>query len=172
MLLAVVLAKNDQLLAAGIVIAASGQVKESAPVFGVILAPVLWPFALGSTVLAVLIGQIMGTKSKNPKVAKPLLWAWKKHDPLSWRDMLLPWGVAAALLPLQYQEQSVVFHASVCAFLSLAVGYGQLLIAQDHARLYQWAAPAVLVAVAGFSPSWLPLALAAHPFVCAQGKGV
>jgi hypothetical protein len=69
----------------------------------------------------------------------------------SCRDMLAPWGAGlAALLAL-----------SPAVIVSLAVGYGQMFRAIDRVRLYQWAAPAVLVVALRVIPgAWLPVAVA------------
>lgn len=55
---------------------------------------------------------------------------------LDWRTMLAPWGlgVAALLIPgWTLPEVALV-----------AVAYGQMLVATDSVRMYQWAAPVVL----------------------------
>lgn len=59
------------------------------------------------------------------------------------------------------------------ATASLIVGYGQLLVANDSVRLYQWAAPAVLLALTPITIEvWMYPVIAAHPFIGASSKRV
>lgn len=66
-----------------------------------------------------------------------------------WRLMVAPWGVLIAALWQPDWRLALV----------LVLAYGQLLVATDTVRLYQWAWPTVLVACLGVLPAEL-LALA------------
>ena len=86
----------------------------------------------------------------------------------SFREMVLPWGAgAAALLAPDWTTLEV---------LTVAVAYGQLLVAWDNSRLYQWAAPVVLPKAIGVVPArWRVLAVVvtwANPYVQAGRGGV
>jgi hypothetical protein len=75
---------------------------------------------------------------------------------------LLPWGaliVAGA-------------HISPQLGVTLALAYGQMVVATDAVRLYQWAWPVVAVAAAGAVPTeWLPVLLALHLMNPFAGEG-
>jgi hypothetical protein len=77
---------------------------------------------------------------------------------LAWQVMLGPWGV---VLPLALVGvTSATPPQRWAAMISLGLGYGLLLRSQDRARLFLWAAPAVIpLAVLG-TPEW------AIPLVC------
>lgn len=65
-------------------------------------------------------------------------------------DLIAPWGACLA----------GIFSVSPAVAVSLAVSYGQMLCAIDRVRLYQWAAPAVIVAALQVIPTaWLPVAV-------------
>ena len=77
--------------------------------------------------------------------------------------LILPWG--ALILG--------VGHMSLQLIVSMIIGYGQLIVASDSVRLYQWAAPVLALAcVAAVPPEWLPLVaifVAFNPF---KGSGL
>lgn len=145
----------------------AAQVKETAGLFGAVLcwstAP--WATAAGvlGTALALRRGRMRGTEADEEYLLHPFRVALTKHDPLDWKTMLLPWGGVLLVGVGAWQGMG---RAEVIAALSLAMGYGQLLIANDEARLFAWAAPAVLVAVAGYDGPLLVPALVLHPFLC------
>lgn len=149
---------------------ASGQCKESAPVFGVLLCPhwLMGVAALMSVLGACGVGVRRGGEPDAEHQFRPFRTARAKHDPFKWTSMLLPWGGVAVMACVAGLELNTV---TVLAGVSLAVAYGQLLIANDEVRLYQWAAPAVLVALAPYMDGpWLVPALVAHPFLANAGK--
>lgn len=158
-------------IAATCMIFVASQVKEPAGPFGMLLAP---PLALGAvlgTLLVLFMGRIHAAE-KDPKIAwqsKPFAAARMQRDPMMWEVMLLPWGAMLLFVPL---VQAWPF----LALMSIALGYAQLLIANDSARLYQWASPAVLMAMSpAFSaaPQWLRVAaVVVHPFLCGAYRGV
>jgi hypothetical protein len=104
------------------------------------------------------------TIMENPE---PILHPWRsgmKHNGSladSAREMLLPWGACLAGLCAM----------TVPVLLSLAAAYGQLLRATDRVRLYQWAAPVMIVAALNVLPEWsLPLAVAVTWFNPRRGE--
>lgn len=153
-LLALVLIPYSMALAV-ITVAIAAMMRESAPVYAALFT---WnPIFLIGLIPAIVAhfatkkGDIpMGAEwLRNPKKS-----AWDFHggkllDP---RLMLLPWGVAlAAMLHGQFWV----------AIPALAVAYGQLLIANDLTRLYQWAAPIVVVLAAEVITGWAVIPLIA-----------
>lgn len=166
MLGAIALERAGQRELAVLCLLTAGQCKESAPIFGAILAPALAPWALGSTVLALGMGKLRAAPPDAPWLVAPFTYAMRTRDPMAWKMMLLPWGAVALLACFATPSWWLV--------ASVALGYGQLLIATDHARLYQWAAFAVLMAIPWASLP-VPLLVGAcmvHPFVCGAGKGI
>jgi hypothetical protein len=145
---------------------ASGLCKESGPVFAALFAQN--PFLLIGTVPHAVRPWFRGaTKGDEPWLAHPFREARKARDVLSFGTMVLPWGSVALLACLGAHWD----RATLLAMIALAIGYGQLLIAQDAARLYQWAAPTVLVLAARADVGvWLLPLLVAHPFL-ANMKG-
>lgn len=70
-----------------------------------------------------------------------------------WRLLVAPWGV---LLVALYQPGPRLA-------LVLVLAYGQLLVATDSVRLYQWAFPTVMVGALGtIPPAWLAIAVVLH----------
>lgn len=143
----------------------AGASKESAPLFAAALC-------LNPLPLVGLLAPAWLRKSRPPTAAEPWLsrpWSYAQahRDLLDWRRMLLPWGALAALAPMGAAWDS----ATLAAGFMLALGYTQLLRSTDDSRLYQLAAPAVIV-LACRVDSWAvaPL-LTIHPFVCGAHKG-
>ncbi len=153
----------------------AGQAKESSPVFALPLCPhpVVAISALASMGTAVVIGKRTSVPSDEPHILRPFHTALTKHDPLDWREMVLPWGSMAVLglaLVATGQNHTAAWYLACAA---LVVGYSQLIIANDSVRLYQWAAPAVLVALAPMQmEAWMYPVIAAHPFICGAAKRV
>jgi hypothetical protein len=135
----------------------SGACKESGPVFAAAWS--LNPFLLIGVIAAG--WWIMPRRNDHPYCQRPWFWARVRHDPLACKRMLAPWGAVLILAPLGAGWD----RATLAAMVSLALGYGQLLRSQDAARLYLWAAPAVLVLATRAQLSWLPVLLVAHPFL-------
>lgn len=136
----------------------AGACRESAPVFAAAWA--LEPVLLVGVIAA---GWWRKAAAVKPGTVGAYPWgsARKQHDLLDWRRMLAPWGAVAALAPLGAAWD----RETLAAVLALALGYGQLLRARDGARLFTWAAPAVLVLAARVDAQWtLPL-LFAHPWL-------
>jgi hypothetical protein len=80
--------------------------------------------------------------------------------------MIAPWG--AGVLAVLATDRSVV----PTLVLALLLAYGQLAVAGNTVRLYQWAAPAVALAAATVIPSgWEPALLTAHLFNPWAGDG-
>ena len=77
--------------------------------------------------------------------------------------MVAPWG------PLLLGLGALTPQLAV----ALALGYGQLVVATDSVRLYQWAAPVLALAcVAVVPPVWLPLFAVALVFNPWKGDGL
>ncbi|WP_179830739.1 hypothetical protein [Nocardia amikacinitolerans] len=143
--------------------------KETAPVFAaafclnpLLLIGVAAPVVRRATAKA-------GPDTHNSKaLADPLGSARKAHaehvfDP---RVMLLPWG--AGMLAVFVTDPVI----ALLLVLSLLLGYGQLVVAVNTARLYQWAAPAVALAAASvIPPGWAAAVLTAHLFNPLAGNG-
>lgn len=129
----------------------AGMVRESAPVWAAVFAWSVWPLlGLVPVVLRWSMRQGEDPCGYGAVLRRPLRSALEAHRG-RWLDpavMVAPWGgllVAAGNL-------------SPRVAVALAVGYGQLLVATDSVRLYQWAAPVVAVAAFGaVPPAWHPL---------------
>lgn len=170
-LLAVVLFREGYLVAAMGVLFMAGQAKEVAPLFGVALcmgAPWMALAGGASFALAMLVGKRSAAPATEEYQRHPFKVALTKHDPLGW-SMVLPWGGLAIVACAAWPVSSSM--AVLCG-VSLAMAYGQLLLANDEARLFVWAAPALLMGVAGYEGAWLVPALVAHPFLCGLAKRV
>lgn len=143
---------------------AAGACKETAPVFAAVFA---WHPAL----LVGLAGAAWWAKS-GPAPAWAAQWlsnpvkaALKAHEGawLSWQAMLLPWGALALLAPLA--AMAAPWALLIPAAVAVALGYAQMVAAQDRARLFCWAAPAVIVvALAALPMEWAGVAVVAHAF--------
>ncbi len=127
----------------------SGAFKETGPVFAA-------AWSLNPLLLLGLVG-VNWFHKKTPSDKPFLSPFWKlpaiaipSHGWLSWHQMLFPWGALAILVPV-----GLALGADpVAPLLSLALGYGSLILARDRARLYEWAFPALLPA-AMLCPPWL-----------------
>lgn len=147
----------------------SGACKETGPVFAACwsLNPWLLIGILGSGWMLKTgplpeAADILGAGEPLEKPWKTARSRHRRNGVFSPTYMLLPWGVLVVLAPLGAGLEMV----TVAAGVSLAVGYGQMVRAMDSARLYQWAAPAViLVALAAPVPAEiLTLACVLHWF--------
>lgn len=133
---------------------AAGACKETAPLFAAawVGAP---PLAVGMLGARWIGGRAPKAGEVDHRPGLGLVFRTRGwHDYLSMVDMVLPWGAVAILAICGARWD----FETACAVAALALGYGQLLIATDEARLYQWAAPAVLVlAIRGLGvvPTWL-----------------
>ena len=142
---------------------AAGVTKETAPVFAAVFAWSPLPL-LGLLAPAVLwfVHRSRADSLGDPSGVLGAPWATARehrqylltHAGL----MVMPWGFSlAALLKLD-----------TVAGVALGLAYAQVLVATDEVRLYQWAAPPVVVAAAGVLPAdWLlvvVVAQVAHPW--------
>ena len=141
-------------IALGLILIA-GCVKESAPVFGAAfcLSPWLligllpvgcrWLMRSGPDVL----------DAKNAWILEhPFRASWEFHRPLPPAVYVLPWGVL--LLGL--------VHPTAAVLVPLGLAMGSLLVATDTVRLYQWAAPALIVATVPIIGPWVIPAVLLH----------
>jgi hypothetical protein len=151
----------------------AGQCKEVAPMFGAVLCwdPWIGAAAGASVACALVVGKVRSVPGTEPYMLHPFRVALTKHDPLSWVSMVLPWG-GVAMVGMAMGAGLELNQAVAVAMVSLAMGYGQLLLANDEARLFVWAAPAVLCVVGGYEGAWLVPALCAHPWLCGAAKRV
>jgi hypothetical protein len=168
-LLAAVLDLHGQWVAALAVALVAACVKETAPVYAAC-------FCLDPLLLAGLAAPVVrrvfwkgGEDTHNSRaLADPFGTARRAHaqhlfDPVV---MIAPWG--AGVLAVLATDRSVV----PTLVLALLLAYGQLAVAGNTVRLYQWAAPAVALAAATVIPSgWEPALLTAHLFNPWAGDG-
>lgn len=120
----------------------SGACKESGPVFAAVyagapwlllgLAAVRWAGAVPPGPSDAYLGPLGAVAGR---IRRERLHPWRHVG-----HTLLPWGALAVLAPWGAGWDRV----TALALLALAVGYGQLVIATDNARLAQWAAPCVI----------------------------
>ncbi len=133
----------------------SGCIKESGPLY--LIGLTLDPFAAVGFLSPLLI-KIFIKEGENPDSVKHLPGIDGSlsyvADMRTWRDpkqLLLPWGglVSAALFP------------STQLLVSLFLGYAPMIKVTDTVRIFQWASPAVIIAVFTNIPDYacLPLLL-------------
>ena len=85
-------------------------------------------------------------------IESPVRTAWESVQAAPLWVYALPWGWGLAVL-----APGALWSWSLA--VSLALAYGQCVVAVDRARLYQWAAPAVAVACLPVLGAWWPLAV-------------
>lgn len=173
MLASTLAALKGQVVMSAILALIGGSCSERTPVFAAISAMSFWP-------LIGIISPILARKfiepgpiplPNNPKafwwLKTPVMNVGKKTNGpriMDWKMMILPWGACAILLPLGCTEASLELLFS--AAIALVVGYGQLRIATDTHRLYQWAFVPVLAISVLSVPLWAyPLIIVLHPFL-------
>lgn len=93
-----------------------------------------------------------GVDSSETWLQYPIKEARKVHDFLSPVEKILPWGAVAILLLFSYRDFTWM------AAAALGLGYAQCLMAQDNARLFQWAAPVLIAVVLKHPPAWVGVA--------------
>lgn len=148
----------------GIVLAlVAGAIKEPAPVFAACFSWNLLPLvALAGPLVRALTVRVGSDLMGQSHVTRYPVTASREHHLGKWFDaraMITPWG-AGILAPLT-PDATVGAMLGVTALL----GYAQLVVATDTARLYQWAAPAVILAtVTVVPPRWAVLVLVLHLF--------
>lgn len=141
-------------------------VSERMPVFAGIMAWRWEPVALG---LACTLAAVLWTPGRGKWSNGPLQAGWSAAERRAdIRAMLLPWGAGmAALLSGGWTLPELAL---------IAVAYGQLLVATDSSRLYQWAAPVVLPRAMAMIPArWRLAAVVLHwlnPWAWAPRKQV
>jgi hypothetical protein len=141
----------------------AGSIKESGPIFAACYA---WhPLALAGLLapavrrLVAPVGPDIFDELEASILAHPLRAGLIAHagrglDP---RLMLTPWGIG--LLGWVIPPRPMI----PMLILTLVLAYGQLLIATDSVRLYQWAAPPVILAtISVIPPEFAALALLVH----------
>lgn len=155
-LLGAFLGGHDYWILAILLVGIAAMMRESAPIFACALT--LSPWFLIS-MIPVIFAYFLTEKGEIPGdcqwLRTPVKSAWEFHGTklLNPRFMLLPWGaVLVALL-----SPHLVYALPV-----LALAYGQMLVANDFARLYQWAAPMMVVLAAPLiGPMWWAIPLLA-----------
>lgn len=154
--------------AAIVVVLLAGCVRETAPVWAAIYAwnPVM---LIGLLPVIVRAFQRAGTDvldDENAWILRHPIRASRKYHRGLWLDpmvMVAPWG--ALLVGLRSFD--------VQLGVALAVGYGQLALATDSVRLYQWAAPVLAAATARSVPGWaLPFVALGVVFNPWKGQGL
>ena len=148
-LLAAVVAPHSIWLAI-IISLISGCVKETAPLWAAIYA---WnPFLLiGLVVVGIRWLQKQGEDvldEHNLWILQHPIQASRMYNKGRWTDpffMLTPWG--GIILGAGSVSAQVV--------TALVAGYGQILLATDVVRLYQWAAPVLALGITDYLPLWV-----------------
>ena len=146
----------------------SGTIRETAPVWAAIYAwnPLL---LVGLLPVAARAVQRQGDDVLDSQNAWILAHPFKASQAFhlgqwsSWQIMVAPWATLVAS----------VAGLTTQLIVALAAGYGQLLIATDSVRLYQWAAPVLALACVHMLPSWaLPLVALSIIFNPFRGEGL
>lgn len=142
---------------------AGGATKESSPIFAAVFA--------GAPDLLVGLVAVNWWGRQAAPIEPWLLRPWSSarscRDVLDAQRMLLPWGPLAVVAPLGAGADASTLRAG----LALGLGYAQCLVAVDDSRLYQWAAPALLVLAARVESPWIWVACVVAPFAGALHKG-
>lgn len=129
-------------------------IKETSPLFAAVFAWSPWPL-LGILQAGIVsrLGVFQRKIDLDPTetyLQHPMLEARKVHDFFDPRTKLLPWGAVGILAVFGAGWN----HLTLVAAVALAIAYAQLAVAIDNARLYQWAAPAVIAVALAHPPSW------------------
>jgi hypothetical protein len=153
----------------------AGSIKESGPIFAACYA---WhPLALAGLVAPALrrltapVGPDIFDEREAWILAHPVRAGLAAHVG-RWLDpfvMLTPWGIGLLGLGGFMVERSIV----PMVLTTVALAYAQLLVATDSVRLYQWAAPPVILATMTVLPPGLaPASLLVHLLNPWSGDGV
>jgi hypothetical protein len=130
-------------------------VHERAPLMGAVLAQSPWPLA-GYVVTAVRWRLAQPVPETAPLWLRHPFQEARKEGRFSLETLVWPWGVGLAALAAPWGPWELAF---------VALAYAPLLVAQDHARIYQWAFPVVLGKALTVIPGpWLGVALLLHLF--------
>jgi hypothetical protein len=143
MALAMASARADSPLVQVALAVLSGACHERGPVFAAIYAwsPLPLVGMIGSRWFA------PSAPADEEWLKHPVREAVKRHRG-AWMDpveMVAPWGAMLPLFAMRPTTQGLV---------ALVVGYGQMLVAQDRARLFSWAAPVVVPVAMENCPPW------------------
>jgi hypothetical protein len=151
----------------------AGCIKETGPVFAACYAwnplPLIGLVAPILRRLTVSVGTDIFDEQEASILAHPVRAGLSSHRG-KWLDpftMLTPWGIGIIA--------SITSDLTILPMLltTVALGYGQLLVATDTVRLYQWAAPPVILASMTVVPPVLALpALLIHFINPWSGDGV
>lgn len=162
---------NDLVMLAVLVACVAGMVKESAPVFAALFAFTPWLLlALIPALVRMVVVKPGADVVVGPGIEDTLLHPFRTGVRFH-RQMVLerseyliaPWGGLLIALTV----------IDVRLALCLVVAYGQMLMATDTVRLYQWCAPLVIVyAVACVPAPWLLLLVLSVVFNPFRGDGV
>jgi hypothetical protein len=152
-----------------VVVVVAGCMKETAPIFAAAFC--LDPLLLAGAVMPVvrrLLSPAGPDTHNSQALADPLGSARRAHadhlfDPVA---MIAPWG--AGVLAVLVSDRMTAVIVVVC----LSLAYGQLVMAVNTVRLYQWAGPAVALAAASVLPvGWESAVLLIHLFNPLAGNG-
>ena len=151
--------------AAVILAVVAGCIRETAPVWAAIYA---WHPLLLAGLVPVAVRWLMraGTDpvGYDDALAHPVRYSRRAHAG-RWLDpflMVTPWGPLVLGLAAPTPQLG----------LALAAGYGQLAVATDSVRLYQWAWPVLAAACVTVAPEWLPLVALGVAFNPWKGDGL
>lgn len=151
--------------------ALSGAAKESAPVFAALFA---WnPLLMVGLIVPIVVmcvrrpgDDVLNDPEHDWILAHPFQAAKKYHRRMvvdAMPVLLTPWGACILALGAPSLQLGA----------TLVVAYGQLFVATDTVRLYQWAAPVVAVsATSAVDPRWWPLMVLVTLFNPFRGDGV
>jgi hypothetical protein len=158
---AALLMRYDQPLLAVAAALIAGAMKETSPVFAACFAwhPLPLLGLLAPAIATWLVKPGPDPMSQDDVLTNPLM-ASRLYHVGRWFDaklMAAPWGVC--LLAVLATDSRL----AVPLLVTVALAYGQTLVATDTVRLYQWAAPPVIAATVTVLPSqWAVAAFAAH----------
>jgi hypothetical protein len=154
--------------AAIVVVLLAGCVRETSPVWAAVYAwnPVM---LIGLVPVVIRVFQRAGSDvldAENAWILRHPFRASRKYHAGLWLDpmvMVAPWG--ALIVGLRSLD--------VQLGVALLLGYGQLGLATDSVRLYQWAAPVLAVATVQSVPGWaLPFVALGVVFNPWKGSGL
>jgi len=150
------------------VVLLSGCVRETAPVWAAIYAwnPVMLVGLVPTIIRAFQRAGSDVLDAENAWILRHPILASRKYHRGLWLDpmvMVAPWG--ALLVGLRSLD--------VQLGMALLAGYGQLAVATDSVRLYQWAAPVLAAATVRSVPGWaLPFVALGVVFNPWKGSGL
>ncbi len=149
----------------------AGSAKESAPVFAAVYCwhPVVLLGLVGPLLRRCTARLCPDPEGDEEILTHPFRAGWQAHSQW-WRApkvMFAPWGICL-LAPLTDDA-----HLLMMLVVGVVLAYGQLLVAVDTVRLYQWAAPLAILCTVAALPVWaLAVGLMIHLLNPWAGEGI